>query len=147
MQHQHLQHILCIDTHEGGIFFFKKGPKTHKIQDGGMFTWKFKMAAIFVKLYMSLPIYRCRSVKTYSFESIKNLQRFDFLKTFVIPGGGNAPPKKSNGGLFCHPSKSKWEVPRTAPTTWLNFYKPCKSQLQNAWPVSPTTRHGPFISD
>ena len=39
---------------------FKKGPKTHKIQDGGMFTWKFKMAAIFVKLYkiMSLPIHR-----------------------------------------------------------------------------------------
>ncbi len=29
---------------------FKKGPKTHKIQDGGMFTWKFKMAAIFCKI-------------------------------------------------------------------------------------------------
>ena len=28
----------------------------------------------------------------------------------------------------------------TTPTTWLNFYTPCKSQLQNAWPVSPTTR-------
>ena len=39
--------------------FLKKGPKTHKIQDGGMFTWKFKMAAIFEKLYMSLPIYIC----------------------------------------------------------------------------------------
>ena len=38
--------------------FFKK-VKKHKIQDGGMFTWKFKMAAIFVKLYMSLPIHRC----------------------------------------------------------------------------------------
>ena len=37
----------------------KKGPKTHKIQDGGMFTWKFKMAAIFVKWYTSLPIHRC----------------------------------------------------------------------------------------
>ena len=37
---------------------FKKGPKTHTIQDGGMFTWKFKMATIFVKLYMSLPIHR-----------------------------------------------------------------------------------------
>ena len=36
-----------------------------------------------------------------SFESIKNLQRFDFLKIFVIPGG-NAPPKK-NGGIFLPP--------------------------------------------
>ena len=59
MQHQNLQHILCSDTHERGKLFFKKGPKTQKIQDGGMFTWKFKMAAIFVKLYMSLPIHRC----------------------------------------------------------------------------------------
>ena len=38
-----------------------------------------------------------------SFESIKNLQRFDFLKIFVIPGG-NAPPNKSNGGgIFLPP--------------------------------------------
>ena len=37
-----------------------------------------------------------------SFESIKNLQRFDFLKLFVIPGG-NALPKKSNGGIFLPP--------------------------------------------
>ena len=34
-----------------------------------------------------------------SFESIKNLQRFDFFKIFVIPGG-NAPPKKSNGDIL-----------------------------------------------
>ena len=25
----------------------------------------------------------------------------------------------------------------TTSTTWLNFYAPCKSQLKNAWPVSP----------
>ena len=37
-----------------------------------------------------------------SFESIKNFQRFDFLKLFVIPGG-NALPKKSNGGIFLPP--------------------------------------------
>ena len=37
----------------------KKGKKTFKIQDSGMFTWKVKMAAIFVKLYVSLPIIRC----------------------------------------------------------------------------------------
>ena len=39
--------------------FFKKVHKTHKIQDGGMFTWKFKMAAIFEKWYMSIPIHKC----------------------------------------------------------------------------------------
>ena len=37
-----------------------------------------------------------------SFESIKDLHRFNFLKIFVIPGG-NAPPKKSNGGIFLPP--------------------------------------------
>ena len=59
MQHQNLQNILCsIHTKEENNLF-KKGPKTHKIQDGGMFTWKLKMAAIFVKLYMSLQIHRC----------------------------------------------------------------------------------------
>ena len=87
----------------------EKGPKTHKIQDGSMFTWKFKMAAIFVKIvyvFIDPQMYR-------SFESIKNLDSI-FLKLFVIPGG-NALPKKSNGGFFCHPSKSKWEVPRNIP--------------------------------
>ena len=39
--------------------FLIKVQQTHKIQDGGMFTWKFKMAAVFEKLYMSLPIHRC----------------------------------------------------------------------------------------
>ena len=34
--------------------------KVKKIQDGGMFTWKFKMAAIFfVKFNISLPIHDC----------------------------------------------------------------------------------------
>ena len=58
MQHHNLQHILCSDAHEGGKYLFFKVPKTHKIQDGGMFTWKFNMAAIFVKLYMYLSIHR-----------------------------------------------------------------------------------------
>ena len=43
------------------------------------------MAAIFVKLHMTIPIQRCRT-----FESIKNWQRCDLLKIFVIPGG-NTP--------------------------------------------------------
>ena len=86
MQHQNLQSILCSDAHEGGKYFFKKGPKTHnprwrhvdvEIQDGSYFC---KMLYVFT----DPQLYR-------SFESIKNLQRFDFLKIFVIPGG-NAPP-------------------------------------------------------
>ena len=38
---------------------FKKGPKTHTIQNGGMFSREFKMTAIFAKLYISLPIHKC----------------------------------------------------------------------------------------
>ena len=77
-----------------------------------------------------------------SFESIKNLQRFDFLKIFVILGG-NAPPSK-NPTRDCSatlPNRSG-RYQGTTPTTWLNFYTPCKSQLQNAWPVSPTRSTG-----
>ena len=52
-----------------------------------MFTLKFKMAAIFCKI-----VYVFSDPQMYiSFESIKNLQRFEFLKIFLIPGG-NAPP-------------------------------------------------------
>ena len=70
-----------------------------EIQDGGMFTWKFKMAAIFfykiVYVFTDPQMYR-------SFEYIKKLQRFNFLKLFVIPGGNALPP---TGGFFCHASK------------------------------------------
>ena len=38
--------------------FIKKVQK-HKIQDGGMFMWKFEMAVIFKILYVSLPFHRC----------------------------------------------------------------------------------------
>ena len=37
-----------------------------------------------------------------SFESIKNLQRFDFFKD-ICNSRGNAPPNKSNGGIFLPP--------------------------------------------
>ena len=67
--------------------------KPHKIQDGGMFTWKFKMATIFVKFYISLPIHGCID--------LSNPLTIDrdviFLKIFVIPGG-NTPPIKSSQG-------------------------------------------------
>ena len=59
MQHHNLQHIVCSDAHEGGKYLFLKKVEKHTIQVGGMFKWTFKMAAIFVKLYMSLPIHSC----------------------------------------------------------------------------------------
>ena len=115
--------------------FVKNGPKTHKIQDGGMFTWKFKMAAIFVKLYTSLPIHRCID--------LSNPSRIDrdaiFLKIFEIPGG-NAPPPQFQWGDTSAPLPNRsGRFQGTTPTTWLNFNTPCKSQLKNAWPFSPTT--------
>ena len=42
----------------------------------------------FVELHMSIQIHRCRPYR--SFKYIKNLQRCDLLKIFVIPGGN--PP-------------------------------------------------------
>ena len=89
---------------------FKKVKKTHKIQDGGMFTWKFKMAAIFVKLYMSLPIHRSIDLSN----PLRIYRDSIFLKIFVIPGEMR-PLTNPTGGFFCHPSKSKWEVPRNIP--------------------------------
>ena len=60
------------------------------------------MAAILVKLYMSLPIHRCID--------LSNPLRIDrdsiFFKLFVIPGG-NALPKKFNGGIFLPPLQIK----------------------------------------
>ena len=44
-----IYNIDCAVMHlKGANNVVKKGPKTQKIQDGGMFTWKFKMAAIFL---------------------------------------------------------------------------------------------------
>ena len=100
-----------------------------------MFTRTFKMAAIFVKLYTSLPIYRCKD--------LSNPSRIDrdaiFLKIFVIPGG-NAPPHKFQRGDTSAPLPNRsGRYQGTTPTTWLNFNTPCKSQLKNAWPFSPTS--------
>ena len=58
-----------------------------------MFTLKFKMAAIFCKI-----VYVIADPQMYrSFESIKNCQRCDFLKIFVIPGGNATPHKFQRG--------------------------------------------------
>ena len=51
-----IYNIDCAVMHpKGDKNLVKKGPKTHTIQDGGMFTCEFKMAAIFEKLYSWIP--------------------------------------------------------------------------------------------
>ena len=115
----------------------KKGKKTHKIQEDGMFTWKFKMAAIFVKLYTSLPIHRCIDLSNPS-----KIERCDFFKDICNSRVECTPPPptNSNGDTSVPlPNRSR-RYQEATPTTWLNFYTPCKSQLKNAWPVSPTNR-------
>ena len=75
-----------------------------------------------------------------TFESIKNCQRCDFLKIFVIPGGNATPHKFQRGDTSAPLPNRSGRYQGTTPTTWLNFNTPCKSQLKNAWPFSPTTR-------
>ena len=66
-----------------------------------MFTSKFKMAAIFAKLYMSLPIHRCIDLSN----PLRTYRDSIFLKICVFPGGGGGMrlPKKSNGGIVLPP--------------------------------------------
>ena len=87
MQHQNLQHILCSDAHEGGKYIFLKRSKNTQnprwrhvyveIQDGRYFG---KIVYVFTDPMM----YR-------SFESIKNVQRFDFFKVICNSRGECAP--------------------------------------------------------
>ena len=49
------------------------------------------------------------------------------------------PPHIPTGGYFCPLPNRSGMYQGTTPTTWLNFNTPCKSQLKNAWPFSPTT--------
>ena len=74
-----------------------------------------------------------------TFESIKNCQRCYFLKIFVIPGGNATPHKFQRGDTSAPLPNRSGMYQGTTPTTWLNFNTPCKSQLKNAWPFSPTT--------
>ena len=77
-----------------------------------------------------------------TFESIKNCQRCDFLKIFVIPGGNATPYKFQRGDTSAPLPNRSGRYQGTTPTTWLNFNTPCKSQLKNAWPFSPTNKEG-----
>ena len=74
-----------------------------------------------------------------TFESIKNWQRYKCLNIFVIPGGNTPPTKFSRGDTSATLPNRNGRYQGTICTSWLNFYTPCKSQLQNAWAVSPTT--------
>ena len=98
MQHQNLQHILCSDAHEGGIFFLKRSKNTQNTR------WRHVYVEIQDGRYFGKIVYVFTVPQMYrSFESIKNLQRFlFFFKLFVIPGR-NALSKKSNRGIFLPP--------------------------------------------
>ena len=71
-----------------------------------------------------------------TFESIKNWQRYKCLKIFEIPGGNTPPTKFSRGDTSATLPNRNGRYQGTTCTSWLNFYTPCKSQLQNAWAVS-----------
>ena len=86
MQHQNLQNILCSDAYDRGIFFLKRPKNTQNPR------WRHVYVEIQDGRYFCKIVYVFTDPQMYSsFESIKNLQRFDFLKICVIPGG-NAPP-------------------------------------------------------
>ena len=74
-----------IHTKEENIFF-KRSKNTQNPR------WRHVYVAIQDGRYFGKIVYVFTDPQVYgSFESIKNLQRLDFLKIFVIPGG-NAPP-------------------------------------------------------
>ena len=62
------------------------------------------------------------------FEYIKNCQRCDFLKIFVIPGGNATPHKFQRGDTSAPLPNRSGRYQGTTPTIWLNFNTPCKSQ-------------------
>ena len=72
--------------------------KKHKIQDGGTFTWKFKMTAIFAKFYISLPIHECID--------ISNPLRIDRNAIFndIFNYRGNTPPPQNPAGGILLPT-------------------------------------------
>ncbi len=75
-----------IHTKEENIYFLK-GPQNPENP-----RWRDVYVEIQDGRYLCKIVYVFTDPQVYrSFESIKNLQRFDFLKIFVIPGG-NAPP-------------------------------------------------------
>ena len=63
-----------------------------------------------------------------SFESMKNWQRCQFLKIFVIPGGNTPPTISSWGDTSATLPNRNGRYQGTTCTSWLNFYTPCKSQ-------------------
>ena len=72
-----------------------------------------------------------------TFESIKNCQRCDFLKIFVIPRGNATPHKFQRGDTSAPLPDRSGRYQGTTPTTWLNFNTPCKSQLKKCMAILP----------
>ena len=88
MQHHNLQHILCSDAQEGGKYFYLKKVQKHtKSKMAAYLRGNSRWPLFFVKIVYVLTdpqMYR-------SFESIKNLQRFDFFKDICNSRGKCAP--------------------------------------------------------
>ena len=98
------------------------------------------MAAIFVKLYTSLPIYRLKIFRIHH-----ELIEMRFFKDICNSRGECAPHKFQQGDISAPLPNRSGRYQGTTPTTWLNFNTPCKSQLKNAWPFSPTTGSQPRL--
>ena len=80
-----------------------------------------------VKLDTALPIHRCIE--------LSNPSRIDrdaiFFKDICNSRGECAPPPtNSKGGYFCPLPNRSGRYQGTTPTTWLNFYTPCKLQFK-----------------
>ena len=134
-------HILCIDAHEGGKYFFKLRSKKHtKSKMAACLRRNSRWPLFFRKLYMSLPIHR-----SIDLSNPLRIYRDSIFFKDICNSRGNAPLLKIQWGdcSATLPYRSG-RYQGTTLTTWLNFYTPCKSQLQNAWPVSPTTE-GSFL--
>ena len=63
-----------------------------------MFTWKFKMAAIFEKLYMSIPIHKCIDLSN----PLRIGRDASFFKD-ICNSRGVRPPQNPAGGIHLPP--------------------------------------------
>ena len=76
-------------------------------------------------------IRHCRSTDVNIFRIHQELTEIRFVK-YICHSRGNAPPQphkfQRGGGYFCPLPNRSGRFQGTTPTTWLNFYTPCKSQ-------------------
>ena len=124
MQHQNL-HLAVMHTKEE-IFFFKKVQKHTKSNIAACLSGNSRCP-----LFLKNCICLYRSTDVSIFRIHYEFTEILFFKIFVIPGG-NAPPLKTKkiqrGDISATLPNRSGRYQETSPTTWLNFYTPCKSQ-------------------